>query len=187
CSVKMDIHFFLIQLPFSKYVDTHQHKRRWLIVGSFLNALVPIIYIFATTIDHVYFAQIVLGVGSGLVFPTWLSLWSTHLDKKHEAFEWSLYSTLTGVGAAIVASIGAYVADIFGFQITFMLVSVLALTGCAILFGLNEEKRARSSPLIHVAVQKHRKLTHHRRHGNFLRCEREFFLCLFYFLVENYF
>ncbi|MEK6840242.1 MAG: MFS transporter, partial [Nanoarchaeota archaeon] len=77
----------IIQLPFSRYVDNHDDKVKWLILGSFLIALVPFIYIFSTTIFHIYLAQILYGIGSGLAYPTWLGLWSNHLDKKHESIE----------------------------------------------------------------------------------------------------
>ena len=85
----------IVQLPFSRYVDRHDQKVRWLITGTFLIAAVPFIYFFADNVKYIYFAQIVHGLGSGLAYPTWLGLWSTHLDKKHESYEWSMYSTLT--------------------------------------------------------------------------------------------
>lgn len=132
----------LIQLPFSMYVDKHNKKVMWLTIGTFFVALVPFIYIFSKSITHVYIAEIVYGIGSGLAYPTWLGLWSANLDRKHESYEWSLYSTLTGAGTAVTAAIGALVAEMFGFTYTFVFVGVMALTGCFILFLL-EEKRER--------------------------------------------
>ena len=64
----------IIQLPFSRYVDNHRDKVKWLIIGTFIIALVPFIYMFATNITHIYIAQIVEGIGSGLAYPTWLGL-----------------------------------------------------------------------------------------------------------------
>src|SRR3989338_5282757 len=55
----------LVQLPFSKYVDSHDDKVKWLVVGAFFIALVPFIYIFAKHIYFIYLAQIVYGLGSG--------------------------------------------------------------------------------------------------------------------------
>jgi len=77
----------VLQLPFSKYVDSHDDKVRWLILGTLLVTAVPFIYIFSSHIYYIYLAQIIYGIGSALAFPTWLSLWSTHLDTKHEGFE----------------------------------------------------------------------------------------------------
>ena len=130
----------LIQLPFSRYVDNHKDKVRWLMLGSFLIAVVPFIYIVTSHINYIYLAQLIYGVGAGLAYPTWLGLWSTHLDKKHESFEWSLYSTLTGLGTAATAAIGAAIAEFFGFTVTFLFVGILALFGCGILFFLERQK-----------------------------------------------
>lgn len=140
----------LVQLPFSRYVDRHDHKVRWLWRGSALVAMVPFLYLIATDVKVFYAASIIMGIGSGLVYPTWLGLFSTHLDRKHESFEWSLYSTMTGLGTAASAAIGAGIAQFFGFQLTFVFVSLLSLFGVGILFTLEKKKESsRKIPLDH--------------------------------------
>jgi DHA1 family quinolone resistance protein-like MFS transporter len=134
----------VIQLPFSRYVDTHDNKIKWLLVGSLLISLVPFIYIAAPNIYFIYLAQLIYGIGSGLAYPTWLGLWSTHLDKKHESFEWSLYSTTIGIGTAVSASIGAALSDFMGFRFTFVVVGVLSLIGCAVLYALEKQRYTRA-------------------------------------------
>jgi len=152
-----------VQLPFSKYVDNHKDKVKWLIVGTFLISIVPFIYIFAKNVTFIYLAQVLHGFGSGLVYPTWLGLWSTHLDKKHESFEWSLYSTLTGLGIAFTATIGAAIAEFVGFVYTFVFVGIMSLISCFILFGL--ERKNRILPKIEIEhYHKRRKLGHNHRH-----------------------
>lgn len=128
-----------VQLPFSRYVDNHDDRIKWLILGTFLVALVPVLYLFSSNIHHIYLAQFLHGIGSGLAFPTWLGIWSLNLDKGHESFEWSLYSTMVGVGAAISAAVGASIAEFFGFRYTFIFVGLMSLVGCAILFFLERK------------------------------------------------
>jgi DHA1 family quinolone resistance protein-like MFS transporter len=147
----------LVQLPFSRYVDDHDDKVKWLIVGAFLISAVPFIYIFSESIGWIYCAQIIYGVGSGLAYPTWLGLWSTHLDRKHESFEWSLYSTMTGLGTAAAATIGAVIAEFMGFRYAFALAGVMSLIGCAILFSL-ENKKERSEKIETLHYHKRRKI-----------------------------
>ena len=130
----------VVQLPFSKYVDNHDDKVRWLMIGTLLISTVPFLYIFTNHIKNIYLAQIIHGIGTGLAFPTWLGLWSTHLDKKQESFEWSLYSTGISVGTAITAVIGATLAEFAGFTFTFLLVGLMSLAGCGILFFLERKK-----------------------------------------------
>ena len=138
----------IVQLPFSRYVDNHDEKVRWLIVGTLIIAAVPFIYIFAKDINHIYFAQILYGIGSGLAYPTWLGLWSTNLDRQHESFEWSLYSTLTGLGTALTAVVGAAIAEFVGFTPTFVLVGALSLAGCLTLLGLERKKEKEGKVLL---------------------------------------
>lgn len=150
----------IVQLPFSRYVDSHEDKVKWLIVGSFAISTVPFVYIFANHIYMVYAAQVLYGIGSGLAYPTWLGLWSTHLDKKHESFEWSLYSTMTGLGVAATAAIGAAIAEFVGFELTFTLVGITSLVGWMILFGL--EKKNGKEKKTNYNYHAKRKLAHHK-------------------------
>ncbi|MFH1064047.1 MAG: MFS transporter [Candidatus Woesearchaeota archaeon] len=137
-----------VQLPFSKYVDKHDNKVKWLVIGAAICTTVPFIYMFATNIYHIFLAQFILGIGSGLTFPTWLGLWSINLDKKKESFEWSLYSTFTGIGTALTAAGGAAIAQFIGFRYTFALVGVLSLVGAVILFTLEKQKKSKNPTLL---------------------------------------
>lgn len=154
----------LIQLPFSRYVDSHDDKVKWLLFGTCLMAIVPFIYMHATHIIHIFIAQVIFGISSGLSFPTWLGLWSTNLDKKHESFEWSLYSTLTGLGTASTAAIGAAIAQYYSFSITFLGAGAMAIVGSLILFTL-EQKKEKLEKVAAINYHKKRKLVHNNKHS----------------------
>jgi len=128
----------LVQLPLSKIVDKRKRNFRikLVIVGTFVVALVPFLYIFSTQVVYIYMAQIIYGLGSGLAFPSWMALWSINSAISRKSYDWSIYSTVTGVGTAIAAVIGATIAELLGFVYTFILVGVLALFGCLSLLGL---------------------------------------------------
>lgn len=133
----------LVQLPFSRRVDkmTDVSRGRWLLLGTLCIASVPFIYIFSSSIIYIYLAQVLHGAGSGLAYSAWLGIWSTHLDEGRESYEWSLYSTLVGIGTAVSAFIGGFVAQYIGFRLTFALVGVFALFGCGFLFVLLRQKK----------------------------------------------
>ncbi len=143
----------VIQLPFSRYVDGHDNKVFWLKIGTCLSAVVPFIYIFANNIYFLYLAQFVYGISSALAYPTWLALWSLHLDKKRESFEWSLYSTTTGVGTAITAAVGGAIAQFVGFRASFVVVGVLVVIGSFILMRLENESRSELQALESVTAK----------------------------------
>ncbi|OPX75915.1 MAG: Major Facilitator Superfamily protein [Methanosaeta sp. PtaB.Bin018] len=134
----------LVQLPFGKYVDSQSRKTQWLILGTLLMTLVPVIYVTANSIYQIYLAEIVYGLGSGLAYPTWLGLWSANLEKGKESFQWSVYSTSTGIGTAATGALGAAVASLIGFSATFLLAGSLCLLGCAALL-LMERRDARAA------------------------------------------
>jgi MFS family permease len=126
----------LIQLPFAKYIDDHGKKTRWLILGTLLMAVVPILYVTADSMYRIYLAELIYGLGSGLAYPTWLGLWSRNLNQGQESFQWSIYSTSTGIGTAATGTIGAAMATITGFTTTFLLAGMMCLLGCITLFVL---------------------------------------------------
>src|SRR5271157_3571918 len=134
----------VIQLPFAKYIDDHGKKTRWLILGTLLMAVVPILYVTADSMYKIYLAELIYGLGSGLAYPTWLGLWSRNLNQGQESFQWSIYSTSTGIGTAATGTIGAAMATITGFTTTFLLAGVMCLLGCITLFVLESRSSERS-------------------------------------------
>ncbi len=126
----------LVQLPFGRYIDSHTRKTRWLIIGTMLMASVPALYLSADSIYQVYMAEAIYGLGSGLAYPTWLGLWSTNLDKGRESFQWSIYSTSTGLGTAATGTLGAAIASLLGFRATFIFAGIMCLLGCLTLLIL---------------------------------------------------
>lgn len=102
---------------------------------------VPIIYITADSIFQIYLAEIIYGVGSGLANPNWLGLWSKNLECGQESFQWSIYSTSTGLGTAATGTIGAASASFLGLATTFLLAGILCLLGCLTLIVLESKSR----------------------------------------------
>jgi len=129
----------LVQLPFGHYVDSQSGKARWLILGTLLMAAVPVIYLSASSIYHIYLAELVYGLGSGLAYPTWLGLWSVNLEQGRESFQWSVYHTTTGLGTAATGAAGAAFASQVGFAATFLLAGLLCMVGCLALLVLERK------------------------------------------------
>ena len=145
----------LVQLPFSKYVDNHKEKIKYLIAGTLIISVVPFIFVLANRIEHIYLAQIIRGIGSGLAVPTWLSLFTTHIDKGKESYEWSIYVTLVSLGIAISGLVGATIASFLGFKFAFFIVGVLSLAGALVLLKL-EIKDHREKLQMHYVIRKHK-------------------------------
>jgi DHA1 family quinolone resistance protein-like MFS transporter len=129
----------VVQIPFSRYVDSHEDKVKWLRIGTLLIITVPFQYLFAENIIAIYLAQITYGVGAGLAASAWLTLWSTNLDRYHEGFEWSLYSATVGLGTGLSAFLGGTLATYWGFNPTIMIMGALSAIGFLMLLRLENQ------------------------------------------------
>ena len=137
------------QLPLSKYlIDKDKHKSRLLVIGTFLIISVPFIYFMAKSVSLIFVAQAIYGLGTALAYPSWFSLFTTYMDKRHKGFEYAIWSTGVGIGTALAAFAGAKVAELIGFKYLFFVVGAIAFLGFSLLIILDriegsETKRPR--------------------------------------------
>jgi MFS family permease len=114
--------------------------RIWMLwLGTALIALVPFGYIFATHVYHLYIIQFVYGVGAAFAYPSWFSLFTTNLEKGKRGFQGSIYYSSVGIGTAITAAAGAWLADKIGFEWVFAITGLFAVIGFLILLGLEKK------------------------------------------------
>lgn len=131
----------IVQIPVAKWVDSHKGERDdfWvMIAGSFLISFSAFLYIWAKYPWHVYGIQFINGLGQALSYPSWLAIFTRHIDKRKEALEWSIYYTTTDVGGALTAGLGGFLAVKMGFQYLFVLVGTLSLVGTILLAGITK-------------------------------------------------
>ena len=128
----------LLQILFA--YEFNPKDRIWMLwLGTALIALVPFGYIFSTQIYHLYFVQLIYGTGAAFAYPSWSSLFTSNLEKGKRGFQWSIYSSSVGIGTAITAVIGAWIAEKTNFRLVFILTGLLALLGLFILFRLEKK------------------------------------------------
>jgi hypothetical protein len=125
-----------IEIPIGYFLDKTAGERDdfwFMVVGTFIAGLVPIGYLFSTAPWHIYLFQALHAIGMAMALPSWLAIFTRHIDKGKEAFEWSMETTSIGTGAGIAGGIGGIVASIFGFQVVFVFVSALTLVSTLLL------------------------------------------------------
>ena len=91
-----------------------------LLLGTIFIAVVPFGYIFSNNIWHLYVIQFIYGLGAGFAYPAWSSLFTSHLEKGQRGFQWSIYNSSVGLGTALTAWIGAYIAEKIGLNFHFL-------------------------------------------------------------------
>jgi MFS family permease len=136
------IYFLLksgLQVPLANLIDKIRGERDdflAMFIGSLLISAVPLFYIFIRNVPQLFLAQALYGIGGALSYPSWLALFTRHIDKNREGWEWSLYYTSIDLSGAAAAAIGGYLAQYFGFKKLFLLVSFFSFLGCLALLKI---------------------------------------------------
>lgn len=126
-----------LQIPIGKYLDKNHGEKDdfyFMVLGIFLAGLVPFGFLVASLPWHIYALQALHALGMALVIPPWAAIFTRHIDKGQEAFEWGLDSTSLGFGAGIAGAIGGLLVAKAGFQIVFVLVGSLTILAAILLF-----------------------------------------------------
>lgn len=132
----------IAEIPVGAHIDKSKSETDDLYsatIGTFLTGVVFFLYLFVNNVTQMYLLQALMGLSAALAFPGWYSIFTRHIDKGKEAFEWSLYDVVLGVGMAIAAALGGFVADKFGFDVLFIMVSLFTFLGSLFLLSLKNK------------------------------------------------
>ncbi len=117
--------------PFiAQYLDLKKGEYddfQFLMVGLIIANLVPLGYVFATKISHIFLLEFIRALAMACVIPSWAAMFTRHIDKGWEAFSWSIDSTMIGLAMGFSAAFGGIFVTIIGFQTVFALVSIMGL------------------------------------------------------------
>lgn len=136
----------IVQIPVARFNDKRpgEWDDYWvMIIGSLLITVSAFMFAFVRLPWQVFAVQIVAGLGGAFSYPSWLAIFTRHIDKREEALEWSLYYTATDLGAALTAGLGGYIAGSFGYQSLFLVVGVVSFLGTLFLGGVAREVKMR--------------------------------------------
>lgn len=125
----------VLQIPVARWLDKNHGEYDdyySMITGSFLIALTPFMYLFASEANHIYVIQAFFGIGTALAVPPWYAIFTRHIDAMKENVEWSMESVAIGVSGASAAAISGIVVTRFGFDAAFTLGGVFAILGAAL-------------------------------------------------------
>lgn len=98
-----------------------------MVAGGLFNSIVITLFYFATETWHIYLLQLLMGVGDAFLVPPFYAIFTRHIDRGQEGFEWALYSSFSiGAGSALGGAFGGILGTIVGFKAVFPLVGLLA-------------------------------------------------------------
>ncbi len=126
-----------LQIPLGNYLDRVKGERDdlwFVVIGNILAAVAVFGFIFSSLPWHIYLFQAVYSLGMAMNIPGWSAIFTRHIDKGKEAFEWSARSTFIGIGAGISGAFGGIIATQFGFNVLFVGVGIFALASAFLPF-----------------------------------------------------
>lgn len=139
-------------VPFSHLMDKmkgEMDEYYFMIAGTFIISCVPLFYIFSNEPWHIYLLQIISGLANSMAVPAWRILFTNHIDSRIIGFEWSLEDVGVGIATASSASLGAFIADKYGFNALFIIIFIFGLIGTSILLSLGQNKQSVIKRLFH--------------------------------------
>lgn len=129
----------VLQIPIATFIDKIRGEKDdflFLFLGSILSGLTPLLYLVINTPIELYLLQILYGVFVALRYPSYMAIFTRHIDKHKEGSAWGIYFTMTDIGGALAASIGGYLASTVGFPFLILCVVVVNIFGALILLPI---------------------------------------------------
>ena len=122
----------ILQVPIGKFLDKRMGERDdlyFLVIGYLVVACVQFGYILSFLPWHIYLLEGIYAIGMAMAIPAWPAIFTRHIDKGKEAFEWSLESTALSFGSGVTGALGGILVAKFGFNMVFLIAGFVALFG----------------------------------------------------------
>jgi len=129
----------LFQIPVATMIDRIRGEKDdfvILVLFSLLMSLTPLLYLTISEPWHLYLVQIVLGFFTAMTFPSFMAIFTRHIDKTQEGTEWGVYFTLSDLVSAGLAAIGGYIAYTIGFSALIVAVVSISTVGSLMLISI---------------------------------------------------
>ena len=147
----------LVVIPLGRYLDRNHGEKDdlwFIIIGNILAALAVLGYIFSSLPWHIYLLQVVYAVGMGMNVPGYTAIFTRHIDKGKEAFDWSIRSASIGIGAGVAGALGGLIANRFGFNLLFIGVGIFILLSAFLPLLISREMMPKDKKAVRVPLSK---------------------------------
>jgi MFS family permease len=130
----------VFQILIAKKLDSTKDENNdfiFLLLGTFIAIIYSLGFLYIENTTHLYLLQILTGFADACIMASYYAIFSHHIDKDSQGFEWSLFSVIgLTVSAAIGGTIGGYIASNYGFSAIFILAAVFNAVAAVILILL---------------------------------------------------
>ncbi|MDI6883070.1 MAG: MFS transporter [Patescibacteria group bacterium] len=143
----------ILQIPIGKYLDKNHGEKDdfyFLLTGTILAGFVPFGYLISFLPWHIYLCQVLYGIAMAMVIPSWYAIFTRHIDKGKEAFEWGLESTSIGLSLGVAGALGGLLVALVSFKVVFVLVGSFTFLAVILLSLIRSEMGLRDKILPRV-------------------------------------
>jgi len=128
-----------LQVPVAYMIDRIKGETDdfWVVfLFTVIISIMPIAYLFIDTPLELYIVQFIIGILTAFTFPSFMALFTRHIDKKKEGTEWGAYYSMTDLTSAGFAAVGGYLAMSQGFNVLIIVVVIVSLSGALLLWPI---------------------------------------------------
>jgi len=134
----------LMQIPFATMLDRIRGERDdfdILFLGTFIAAFIPALYLVVDRPIELYGVQFLWGLACAAIYPSYMGIFTRHIDRHREATEWGIKFTLTDLAAALAAAIGGAIAVTAGYEAVIAIFVGAGIVGALLLLPIKAAMR----------------------------------------------
>ena len=155
----------ILQVPIANYLDATPGEHddfMALIGGLLLVGISAIAMCWVTKIWELYAIHAVHAVAFALYYASWPTIFSRHLDKDNISLDWSLDSSVAGIGAGVTGFLGGVIAETMGYNIVFVSAGILALIAAFVLIAVPDLILPKPSAITKASIVAAEEATEHK-------------------------
>ncbi|MFH1129116.1 MAG: MFS transporter [Patescibacteria group bacterium] len=125
----------IFEIPIAKFLDKRRGEKDdllFLVAGYFVVGLIHFGYTQATLSWHIYILEALYGIAMAIAMPGWSAMFTRHIDKGKEGFEWSIEHVAYSIGVGIAGALSGILVARYGFNVVFIIAGVVAIIGSLI-------------------------------------------------------
>jgi len=123
-------------LVFGKFSDKIKENELIVVVGYLIMAIGFMLYIFVNSVIFLLIVQVIIGFGEAIYAPAFDALYSKHLDGNKTGTQWGAWESMNYFTMAVSAVLGGFLVTKIGFNVLFVIMSLLCLASAVYIFFL---------------------------------------------------
>lgn len=131
----------ILQIPIATYIDRVKGENDdyfLLVFFTILAGLTNIAFLFINQVWQLYILEMLFGLFTAITYPSYMAIYTHHIDPNMEGTEWGLYYSLVDLSGAVLAALGGYIAENFGINYLVIIVTIMCVSGGLFLIPLRK-------------------------------------------------